>query len=188
VLFAFGRPDRRPTIAAIRTALTNSGLPVTDVRPAKVDARGSTPYFATLDDDAGLFVKVLGEDERAADLLFRMYRFVRLEDVDYRPFSSLRRSVAHVALASLFARDAGVRTPRMQAVVRVGERLDAPRPRSGRRRANGPMVRAERSGPGTSWSVATTGRTAGTRSVTDHHRRVRPDITRRARLENCLQD
>jgi undecaprenyl-diphosphatase len=121
VLLAFGRPDRRPTIAAIKSALVGSGLPVTDVRAAKVDARGSTPYFATLNDGGEVFVKVLGEDERAADLLFRAYRFLRLKDVgDYRPFSSLRRTVEHEALVSLFARDAGVRTPRMQGIVEVG--------------------------------------------------------------------
>ena len=121
VLLAFGRPDRRPTLAAIRSALVGSGLPVTDVRAANVDARGSTPYFASLTDGGEVFVKVLGEDERAADLLFRSYRFLRLKDVgDYRPFSSLRRTVEHEALVSLFARDAGVRTPRMQGIVEVG--------------------------------------------------------------------
>jgi uncharacterized protein (TIRG00374 family) len=121
VLLAFGRPDRRPTMAAIGSALANAGLPVHDLRPAVVDARGSTPYFATLDDGQGIFVKVLGESERAADLMYRIYRFVRLKDVgDDRPFSSLRRTVEHEALVSLVARDVGVRTPRMRGVVRVG--------------------------------------------------------------------
>ena len=60
VLLVFGRPDRHPTLAGIATALDNAGLPVSEVRPAKVDARGSTPYFATLEDGTGLFVKVLG--------------------------------------------------------------------------------------------------------------------------------
>ena len=133
VLLAFGRPDHRPTLTAIRIALTESGLPVSEVRAAKVDARGSTPYFATLDAGraachgdgtgrtAGLFVKVLGEEERAADLLFRGYRFLRLKDVgDERPFSSLRRSVEHEAFVSLAARDVGVRTPRMRKVATVG--------------------------------------------------------------------
>ena len=60
-----------------------------------------------------MFVKVLGETERAADLMFRLYRFLRLKDVgDDRPFSSLRRTVEHEALVSLVARDVGVHTPR----------------------------------------------------------------------------
>jgi glycosyltransferase 2 family protein len=122
VLLAFGRPDRHPTLAGITAALHGAGLPVTEVHPAKVDARGSTPYFATLDDGTGLFVKVLGGQERAADLLFRAYRFLRLKNVgDDRPFSSLRRTVEHEALVALMARDIGVRTPRLRGVVAVGD-------------------------------------------------------------------
>jgi glycosyltransferase 2 family protein len=122
VLVAFGRPHRRPTIDAVTAALTESALPVVDVRPAAVDARGSTPYFATTWEGPGVFAKVLGEDERAADLLFRLYRFLRMKNVgDDRPFSSLRRTVEHEALLSLYARDAGVRTPRMRTVLDVGD-------------------------------------------------------------------
>ena len=121
ILFALGRPDRRPTLDGVRAALVDSGLPVASVRKAKVDARGSTPYFATLDDGQGVFVKVLGEEERSADLLFRIYRFLRLKNVgDDRPFSSLRRTVEHEALVSLYARDVGILTPRMRGVVDVG--------------------------------------------------------------------
>lgn len=121
VLLAFGRPDARPTTSAVRRALVDTGLHVAEVTPAKVDARGSTPYFALLDGGSRLFVKVLGEEERAADLLFRLYRFLRLKDVgDDRPFSSLRRAVEHEAFVSLAARDVGVRTPRMRGVVSVG--------------------------------------------------------------------
>jgi undecaprenyl-diphosphatase len=121
VLLAFGRPDRRPTLAAITAGLVDAGLPVAEVRATKVDARGSTPYFATLDDGTGLFVKVLGGQERAADLMFRVYRFLRLKNVgDDRPFSSLRRTIEHEALIALMARDIGIRTPRLRGVVDVG--------------------------------------------------------------------
>jgi len=121
LLFALGRPDRRPTPDGVRAALMDSGLPIASVRRAKVDARGSTPYFATLEDGQGVFVKVLGEEERSADLLFRIYRFLRLKNVgDDRPFSSLRRTVEHEALVSLYARDVGILTPRMRGVVDVG--------------------------------------------------------------------
>ena len=117
ILLVLGRPDRRPTEHAIAVALRETGLGVVDVTPAAVDARGSTPYFATTEDGGELFVKVLGEEERAADLMFRLYRYLRLKDVgDDRPFSSLRRTVEHEALLSLVARDLGVRTPRMRAV------------------------------------------------------------------------
>jgi len=121
VLLVLGRPDRRPTLGAIAGALDNAGLTVSEVHVASVDARGSTPYFATLEDGSGLFVKVLGAQERAADLMFRVYRFLRLRDVgDDRPFSSLRRTVEHEALIALMARDIGIRTPRLRGVVDVG--------------------------------------------------------------------
>ncbi|HUW01521.1 MAG TPA: flippase-like domain-containing protein [Acidimicrobiales bacterium] len=121
ILFAFGRPDRRPTLSAISAALADTGLAIEEVHPAKVDARGSTPYFATLTDGTRLFVKVLGSEQRAADLLFRVYRFLRLKDVgDDRPFSSLRRTVEHEALVSLMAHNEQVRTPRLRGVVDVG--------------------------------------------------------------------
>jgi uncharacterized membrane protein YbhN (UPF0104 family)/tRNA A-37 threonylcarbamoyl transferase component Bud32 len=120
ILAAFGRPDVRPTIDAIHAALVDSGIVVHEVHAASVDARGSTPYFATTD-TSGVFVKVLGTSERAADLMFRAYRFVRLKDVgDDRPFSSLRRTVEHEALVSLYARDVGVATPRLRSVSQVG--------------------------------------------------------------------
>lgn len=121
VLLALGRPSRQPTEAAITAALADSALPVVSLERAKVDARGSTPYFAELADGRRVFVKVLGEDERAADLLFRLYRFLRLKNVgDERPFSNLRRTVEHEALLALYARDLDVRTPRMRGVVDVG--------------------------------------------------------------------
>lgn len=122
VLVAFGRPSTRPSLEMVQAALSAGGLPVRDLHPASVDARGSVPYFAEATDGVGLFVKVLGTDQRAADLLFRAYRAVRLRNVgDERPFSSLRRTVEHEALVALAARDVGVRTPRLRAMAPVGE-------------------------------------------------------------------
>ncbi len=124
VLLAFGRPDRHPTPAALAVALSEAGVAVDTVVPAKVDARGSSPYVATTTTGSTLFVKVLGAQERAADLLFRAYRFARLKDVgDARPFSSLRRTVEHEAMVSMLAREADVRTPRLRVVADVGDAM-----------------------------------------------------------------
>jgi undecaprenyl-diphosphatase len=85
----FGAPDHRPTAHEVADSLAGCGLPVARLVPAAVDARGSTPWFATTTDGSPLFVKALGRDERDADLLFRIYRFFRLKNVgDQRPFSS----------------------------------------------------------------------------------------------------
>ena len=63
-----------------------------------------------------MFVKALGEDERSADLLFRLYRRIQRRDLgDEKPFSTLRRAVEHEALLALAARDLPLRTPRLRA-------------------------------------------------------------------------
>ena len=120
VLLAFGVRDRRPGAGAIVAALDQGGMPVTAFRPASVDARGSTPWFATFADGTPGFVKVLSAEERSADLLFRLYRAIRLENVgDERPFASLRRTVEHEALLALQASAVGVRTPRFVGLAAV---------------------------------------------------------------------
>lgn len=121
VLLAFGRPSTRARAEAVARALTSSGIPVVSIDRASVDARGSVPWFARTADGSELFVKVLGSDQRAADLLFRIYRMLRLRNAgDERPFSSLRRTVEHEALVALAARDVGVATPRLRAMSTIG--------------------------------------------------------------------
>ena len=122
VLLAFGRPNRRPTVAAVGAALASSALPPVALEPYVVGVRGARWYVATGADGARFLVKVLSPDERSVDLLYRTYRYLRLKNVgDERPFSSLRRSVEHEALVALQARDVGVATPRMRAIAEVGE-------------------------------------------------------------------
>ena len=122
VLLAFGVRDRHPSSASVRAALEVAGLDVSDLRALDVDARGSTPYLATLGDGGGAFVKVVSTEERSADLLFRLYRAVRLEHVgDERPFSSLRREVEHEALVSLRASSLGVRTPPFLGLAQIDD-------------------------------------------------------------------
>jgi hypothetical protein len=117
VLVALGAPPRRPTAGAIRDGLERGGLPLQSLDAASVDARGSTPYFGVGTDGTRYFVKALGDDQRSADLLFRVYRWVQRRELgDERPFSSLRRAVEHEAFVALAARDLGIPTPRMRAM------------------------------------------------------------------------
>ena len=116
MLVVMGGPVRRPSDDAVAEGLASVGVPVTEIKKASVDARGSTPYFATTESGERLFAKALGADERSADLLFRAYRTLVPRDLgDERNFSSLRRTVEHEALVALTARDLGVRTPRFRA-------------------------------------------------------------------------
>lgn len=115
-LLIVGAPSQAPSPESVVRGLSLSGIRLTALRRAGVDARGSTPYFAEAEDGARYFVKVLGRDERNADLMFRVYRYVRLQNVgDEAPFSSLRRAVEHEAMSSVWAERAGVRTPGLAA-------------------------------------------------------------------------
>jgi len=115
-LVVLGAPSRRPSGDAIKAGLARSGLELASLQAASVDARGSRPYFGAAADGTRYFVKALGDDQRSADLLFRIYRWVQRKDLgDERPFSSLRRAVEHEAFIALAARDLGVLTPRVAA-------------------------------------------------------------------------
>ena len=77
VVVALGAPSRRPTWQAVVDGLSSVGLPLQQLNQAGVDARGSTPYFGVAEGGGELFVKALGEDERSADLMFRLYRRIQ---------------------------------------------------------------------------------------------------------------
>ena len=120
VLVAFGVPDRRMGPDGIAAALRSAGLPVRSVQPAQVDTKGSRPFVADTDDGQHLFIKVLGSDQRDADLLYRAYRFVRLRNVgDTRPAASLIQAVEHQALVALMAERAGVHVPSVNQVIKT---------------------------------------------------------------------
>ena len=69
-----------------------------------------------------MFIKVLGSDQRDADLLYRAYRFIRLRDVgDTRPAASLIQAVEHQALAAVMAERAGVAVPAVRQVIKTGD-------------------------------------------------------------------
>jgi glycosyltransferase 2 family protein len=122
VALAFGTPDRRPGRRTIVEALGRSGVHLAELDPASVDARGSTPWFGTTVEGERLFIKVLDGENRSADLLFRLVRFIRLRRSggDLAPFSSLRRAVEHEALLSLRATSVGLPTPELVAVSEIG--------------------------------------------------------------------
>ena len=121
VLYAFGRPDRRPSAARITKALVNDGLAVRQLSILATDTPGSTRCEAVLEDGSQLHVRVSGEERRAADLLNRLYRFIRYKHAgDDRPFASLEQSIEHEALMTYAARDAGVRTPKVRGIAPTG--------------------------------------------------------------------
>ncbi|MGE5287125.1 MAG: lysylphosphatidylglycerol synthase domain-containing protein [Micromonosporaceae bacterium] len=122
VLVLFGVPDRRIGPEGIAVALGSAGLPVVRVEPAAVEAKGSRPFFAAVADGEPLFIKVLGSDQRDADLLYRAYRFIRLRGIgDTRPAASLIQAIEHQALAAVMAGRAGVTVPAVRQVIKSAD-------------------------------------------------------------------
>src|SRR5690606_3418331 len=70
----FGTPDTAADGRELIAGLARSGIDMADIRPAAVDARGSTPWLGTTRSGRGVFVKVLNQDNRSADLMFRGFR------------------------------------------------------------------------------------------------------------------
>ncbi len=109
-------PPAATTIVDPR-GLAEVGIPLEQLQPASVDARGSTPYFGTTADGRRYFVKVHGGDERSADLMFRVWRYLQPRNLGTRGRSRRCAGVVeHEALVATMARQFGIRTPMVAGV------------------------------------------------------------------------
>lgn len=120
VLLVFKSPDRRPRASEVAHALVAHGIDCVALERAETTKDDDRFFIATLADGARRFVKVRTAEERAAEVLYRLYRMVKLRGFgDERPFASLRREVEHEAAVALTAAAAGVRTPQLRRVVEI---------------------------------------------------------------------
>jgi undecaprenyl-diphosphatase len=112
-----GSPSGQLSADQVGEALGRAGVAVAGVKAAKVDARGSTPFFAEGVGGKRVFVKAVGLDQRDADLLFKLWRFIAYRDLDdEHPFGSAKQQLEVEALLDLLAAKAGVRTPEVVAI------------------------------------------------------------------------
>ena len=115
-----GSPSGRVSGSQVRAALERSGQSVVEVREANVDARGSSPFFVDTAEGGHLFVKAVGADQRDADILFKLWRFIAYRNLDdERPFTSAKRQLQVEALVDLLAAKSGVRTPDVVALATI---------------------------------------------------------------------
>lgn len=122
VLLLAGTPSGNPSADDVAAGLEAVGMKPRRVEPHTGDARGSVPWTAELESGTRLFVKTSGAEERIADLLFRVWRRVRLkEHGDERPAASLQQAAEHESLAATRALAAGVRTPRVLGLGRLAD-------------------------------------------------------------------
>lgn len=120
VLLVTGTPSGQATAEDVAEGLRAIGMPPRSVTPHAGDARGSVPWTVELESGTRLFVKTASVEERIADLLFRLWRRVRLKDSgDARPAASLQQAAEHESLAASRAMAVGVRTPRLLGLGRL---------------------------------------------------------------------
>ncbi len=124
VRYAAGSAAERPTARDIAVALSAGGLAVTAIRRVRqtgASTAGSRHYAVTTSGGSQFDVVVFDRDQQAAGAFYRLYRLVRVQgQVSRSSPLSVERAVERRALLSYATADAGVPTPRLRALVRVG--------------------------------------------------------------------
>lgn len=118
--FAFGTPAKKLPIIAIKARLADSAMAVAHLEQPTLDARGSTPLFATTTTGKNIFIKYVDNERRNADMLFRLWRFITLRQAeDEAPFATAKHITEHEAYVAMQAALAGARVPEVLTATSV---------------------------------------------------------------------
>ena len=133
VRYAAGSASQRPSARDIALALStrrvgrakhDKDLTVTAIkriREPRPETPGSRHYAVTTLDGNQLDAVVFDRDQQAAGTFYQLYRWVRVQgQVSHTAPLSLDRAVERRALLTYATEDAGVPTPRLRTLVRVG--------------------------------------------------------------------
>jgi glycosyltransferase 2 family protein len=121
VRYGAGSASQRPSAGDIAAALSTGALEVTAIRRVQAEVAGARHYSATTDGGSTVDVVVFDRDQQAAGAFYRLYRWVRVRGQIARNAPlSVDRTVERRALLSYATEDAGVPTPRLRTLVRVG--------------------------------------------------------------------
>ena len=133
VRYAAGSASQRPSARDIALALStrrvgrakhDKDLTVTAIkriREPRPETPGSRHYEVTALDGNQLDAVVFDRDQQAAGTFYQLYRWVRVQgQVSHTAPLSLDRAVERRALLTYATEDAGVPTPRLRTLVRVG--------------------------------------------------------------------
>jgi uncharacterized membrane protein YbhN (UPF0104 family) len=119
--YAVGSVSERPSATQIAEALGAVGEPVVGMRRIWDPSAETRRYAATLRGGGRLDVTVFDRDQQAADVFYRLYRRLRLRtQVSRSAPLTVERAMERRALLTYAAEDAGVPTPRLRALIRVG--------------------------------------------------------------------
>jgi uncharacterized membrane protein YbhN (UPF0104 family) len=121
VRYAAGEWSQRPSAEEIAAGLGSAGHPVTVMRRVAQEGSESRRYAGTGHGGERLDVRVFDRDQEAAGALYRIYRWLRLQGQVRRDRPlTLERAVERRALLSYASDEAGVRTPRLLALISAG--------------------------------------------------------------------
>jgi glycosyltransferase 2 family protein len=119
--YATGTSSQRPTAEEIASALSVFAAPVTEIRRIPDPSTDNRRYAALQRDGRRLDVTVFDRDQQAADAIYQVYRGLRLRSQVSRASAlTVERAIERRALMTYAMEDAGVATPRLRALVRVG--------------------------------------------------------------------
>lgn len=108
-LALFGSPRRSASRRAVLDGLAAAGFPAERIDPVDVGARNARTFTTITRSGREAFVKLLGRDERDADLLARLIRQLRVKDLDdERPGWTPAHLAEHEAYSALLAARSGV--------------------------------------------------------------------------------
>jgi glycosyltransferase 2 family protein len=114
-----GTPTGHPSLDQVHDALVAAGIDVFHLVPAGMGGRSYARFLGTAATGEELFIKVLGSQERSADVLVRLWRFVAFRGFqDELAFVSRKRTAEHEALMALLAQQSGVRVPPVRLAAR----------------------------------------------------------------------
>lgn len=119
--FAVGTKSERPTAAEIAGALSLVGAAVTRIRRMPDTSADYRRYTAGQRGGGTLDVTVFDRDQQTADAIYRIWRGLRLRSQVSSPAPlTVERAIEKRALMTYALEDAGVATPRLRALLRVG--------------------------------------------------------------------
>lgn len=109
---ALGAPGRQTSEPAVSRALEQAGLAPLEIVPIRGRLLGPLEFLVTTADGHRLRVQVVRRLHRRAGPLYRLRRLLASLEVEDEPsLSSIHHETDHEALVTLFAQEAGVRTP-----------------------------------------------------------------------------
>jgi uncharacterized membrane protein YbhN (UPF0104 family)/tRNA A-37 threonylcarbamoyl transferase component Bud32 len=119
--FAVGTVSERPSALQIAMTLSAADAPIARISRIWDTGSENRRYMAVTVDGQERDVTVFDRDQQAVDVLYRIYRRVRLKaQVSRSAPLTMERAVERQALLIYAVEDAGVATPPLRALVRVG--------------------------------------------------------------------